>query len=127
VVQRQLAAVDPVEDICDVLARTDRYGPGPGCYPKPKAPKPVAHPFCRCRLRSRPDLDAKLARERPGVHRAFLRSMDERRAARVMGSKRRLANLPISQRAADLAEFVESAQSPTLSNTASRDGDAILQ
>lgn len=90
VVQWRLSAAHPVDDICDVFARVDRYALGPGCYPKARAPKPIAHPHCRCRLRSRPDLDASEARENHEAERQFLRSMDDAEAARVMGSKRRL-------------------------------------
>lgn len=35
-----------VPDICDVHARADRYGLGPGIYPKADAPKPPLHPHC---------------------------------------------------------------------------------
>lgn len=54
------------------------------------APKPIAHPFCRCVLRSRPDLRARDAREREGAERTFLRGLSPRDAARAMGSCIRL-------------------------------------
>lgn len=46
VVQWRLSGAHPREDICDVFANVDRYGLGPGCFPKGQAPKPPAHPFC---------------------------------------------------------------------------------
>lgn len=46
VVQWRLSAAHPRDDICDVFAAVDRYGLGPGCYPKGQAPKPPAHPHC---------------------------------------------------------------------------------
>lgn len=90
VVQWRLSASHPVDDICDVLANVDRFGLGPGCYPKQLAPKPPAHPFCRCHLRSRPDLRAADARENPGAERAMLARHSEPAAARMVGSRERL-------------------------------------
>lgn len=46
VVQWRLSGAHPRADICDLLAKVDRWGLGPGCFPKKLAPKPVAHPFC---------------------------------------------------------------------------------
>lgn len=90
VVQWRLSGSHPREDICDVFAKADRYGLGPGCFPKGLAPQPPAHPWCRCRTRTRPDLDAADAKERPDSEREYLRSLGLQRAARVMGSEHRL-------------------------------------
>lgn len=90
VVQWRLSGAHPVTDICDLFANVDRYGLGPGCYPKLKAPKPIAHPHCRCRLRSRPDLSAAGASERVAAEREYLAGMGEGAAARLLGSKERL-------------------------------------
>lgn len=90
VVQWRLSAAHPRPDICDIFAEVDMYGLGPGVYPKLRAPKPIAHPFCRCRLRSRPDLRAADAKERPAAEREYLAAMGEERAARLLGSKARL-------------------------------------
>lgn len=90
VVQWRLSGAHPVEDICDLLAKVDRFGLGPGCYPKRLAPRPLAHPFCMCRLRTRPDLRAADARLQEGAEREFLAALPEREAARVMGSQARL-------------------------------------
>ncbi len=89
VVQWRLSGAHPRPDICDLLAKVDRYGLGPGCYPKAVAPNPVAHPWCRCRLRSRPDLSAADAVERPASAAAYLAAMSESEAGRLLGSKAR--------------------------------------
>lgn len=102
VVQWRLSAAHRVDDICDVFARVDRYGLGPGCYPKRLAPKPIAHPFCRCRLRSRPDLREADARLQEGAEREFLASLSEREAARVMGSRSRLKRVMGGQAAREV-------------------------
>ena len=90
VVQWRLSAAHPRDDICDVFAAVDRYGLGPGCYPKGQAPKPPAHPHCMCRIRTRPDLRAGDARERPDAEREYLRRLGVKEAARLLGSERRL-------------------------------------
>jgi hypothetical protein len=45
-VQWRLSVTHPRPDICDLHAHVDRYGLGPGVYPKPLAPLPPAHPHC---------------------------------------------------------------------------------
>ena len=65
----------PRADICDVHARANLFGLGPGCYPKARTPRPPYHSFCWCRVRSRPDLQAAGAREVPGGEAACLRSL----------------------------------------------------
>lgn len=91
VLQVRMSPRHPLPDICDYHARADLWGLGPGCYPKAHAPKPPYHPHCWCRLRSRPDLNADAARVQPGAAQAFLRGMPPDEAARVLGSKQRLA------------------------------------
>lgn len=90
VVQWRMSAAHPRADICDVFAKVDKFGLGPGCYPKRLAPGPTAHPFCRCRLRSRPDLRATNARENPAAEREFLRGFNDREAAQLVGSRSKL-------------------------------------
>lgn len=90
VVEVRLNPRHPLPDICDLHARADMFGLGPGIYPKGRAPVPPWHPFCWCRLSSRPDLSAQLARERPGAVRAYLKSLEPAEAARVLGSRERL-------------------------------------
>lgn len=55
----------PVFDICDMYAKADMYGLGPGIYPKDKLPKLPAHPHCMCKLVKiyAADLDGKKAKE----------------------------------------------------------------
>jgi len=89
-VQYRLSVTHPRMDICDLWAKQDKYGLGPGVYPKAKAPKAPCHPHCRCVVSPRLDIsaDAK-SRLRPGSERAYLRSVGKDEAARVMGSKAR--------------------------------------
>lgn len=93
VVQVQMSAAHPMADVCDLHSKADLWGLGPGCYPKEKAPKPVYHPFCRCRLRSRPSLTAAMAREKPGGEAAYLRSLPINEAAKIAGSRTRLQRI----------------------------------
>ena len=89
VVQVRMNPAHPRTDICDLHATADLFGLGPGNYPKPLAPRPPFHPWCRCRLRPRPSLDAADARPAPGGAAAILRSMSPEQAAQVMGSQAR--------------------------------------
>lgn len=90
VVQVVMAPGHPLMDICDYHSRANLFNLGPGCYPKAKAPKPTFHPFCRCIVRSRPDLSAVNAREVSGGEAAYLRSLPMSDAARIVGSRDRL-------------------------------------
>ena len=53
VLQVVMSRTHPKFDICGLHAGLNKYGLGPGCYPKAEAPKPGFHPFCRCVLRPR--------------------------------------------------------------------------
>jgi len=86
VVQVAINPTHPRADICDLHGRADLWGLGPGCYPKARAPRPAFHPFCRCKLRSRPSLSAAGARQVQAGEAAYLRSLSPQEAARVMGS-----------------------------------------
>jgi len=90
VVQVVMAPKHPLTDICDYHAKANLFNLGPGCYPKAKAPKPVFHSFCRCIVRSRPDLSAAIAREVPGAEAAHLRTLPIGDAARMVGSRDKL-------------------------------------
>lgn len=84
-----MSATHPRQDICDFHATVDRFGLGPGVYPKAKAPGPPYHPFCRCRLVKKYGIDG------PGTLNkeadlAYLRGMPANEAARVMGSRAKL-------------------------------------
>lgn len=89
VVRVKVSATHPRLDICDLHARADLWGLGPGNYPKAKAPVPPFHPFCRCSLGPRASLDASDAVYQPmGEHR-FLSALTEQQAGQVMGSRER--------------------------------------
>ena len=76
-----------VPDLCDVFTRADRYGLGPGLYPKALAPKPPHHPHCRCTLSAELFRSAAGARYDPAADAAYLRTLDPKTAARVAGSR----------------------------------------
>jgi hypothetical protein len=88
-VQWRMSAKHPKVDICDMLAKVDKYGLGPGIYPKAKAPKGPAHPFCRCVLRPIRALNGAKANLDPAAEREWLKQQDAHSAAQVMGSKAR--------------------------------------
>ncbi len=44
----RLSPSHPEPDICDVFARADLHGLGPGCYPVGQGPVAPAHPNCTC-------------------------------------------------------------------------------
>lgn len=74
--------------ICVLMTQRDRYGMGPGVYPKAQAPRPPFHPHCRCVMSPRLDLTGRKARqEDPNADAYFLDRIGETTAARVMGSK----------------------------------------
>lgn len=80
--------------ICELFAKQNKYGLGPGVYPKKLAPQPGAHPFCRCMLRPRLDIPLGTKyKEIKGADRAFLNSQDGRDAARIMGSRAKLKSV----------------------------------
>lgn len=84
-VQWRLSSTHPKWDVCDLHAKLNAYGLGPGVYPKADAPKPPAHPFCRCILAPRLDLYAK-PRFDPKAERTFLASLPPNEARQVAGS-----------------------------------------
>lgn len=47
----RLASRHPMEDICDMYAKADLWGLGPGIFPKDKCPALPLHPHCLCNLR----------------------------------------------------------------------------
>jgi hypothetical protein len=92
-VQWRLAASHPITDICDYFAQVNRHGLGPGVYPKRLAPVAPAHPYCKCVLSPRLDLTGRKAREIEGADGAYFRGMDPAEAARVAGSRDKLAEV----------------------------------
>jgi hypothetical protein len=92
-----LSSEHPVEDICDVYARADLYGFGPGRYPLDRLPELPAHPNCLCSLSPVLDAQSILRSIRgephppPGVPRdaspeAWLLRQPAAQQARVVGS-----------------------------------------
>lgn len=90
VVQVRLNPRHPLPDICDLHAKANLWGLGPGLYPKARAPKPPFHPHCFCKLVTRPDLTLAQAKEREDGAREFLKSLPPAEAARVLGNRERL-------------------------------------
>ena len=88
--------------ICELFSKRDRYGLGPGVYPKDRAPLPPYHPHCRCILARRPDLSARRARDDDQADAYFLRRLNEPLAARIMGSQAKLGRVLSGQRADDV-------------------------
>lgn len=87
-VQWRMSATHPRTDICDYFAKVDRFGLGPGVFPKALAPKAPAHPFCRCVLA--PCLDIPLGTpyvDNPEAGRAWLQQQPISVGAEVVGSR----------------------------------------
>lgn len=89
-VKLRMSSKHPRYDICDLLSKQDRYGLGPGVYPKDKAPKPPFHPGCLCVAFPVFALQKATPRERTGAGQEYLRTLDTKTAAQVMGSRDRL-------------------------------------
>lgn len=78
----------PVFDICDMYAKADMYGLGPGIYPKDKLPKLPAHPHCMCKLVKiyAADLDGKKAKENiEGAVNDYLEKLSDNQRMQLMG------------------------------------------
>ena len=91
-IRRSRASTEPC--ICDLVTGRDQYGLGPGVYPKDKAPNPPLHPHCRCIQSPRLDLTGRKAKpENPDADQYFLNRLSEPVAARVVGSKAKLARV----------------------------------
>lgn len=90
-VQYRMSSKHPKVDQCDAMALVDRYGLGPGVFPKADAPRPPLHPFCLCDLSPMIALDPKLKPKfNPKAERAYLAGLPPEQAARVAGSRDRL-------------------------------------
>jgi hypothetical protein len=88
-VQYRLSKSHPRMDICDLFAKRDVYGMGPGVYPKGLCPLAPIHPHCRCIVAPRLDIHtpSKKAKAKPYADQAYLSGLTERQAAMVMGNK----------------------------------------
>tara|TARA_R110000868_G_scaffold70292_1_gene206632 strand:- start:1658 stop:2776 length:1119 start_codon:yes stop_codon:yes gene_type:complete len=79
--------------ICDLIAGRDQYGLGRGVYPKPKAPNPPFHPFCKCISSPRLDLNGRRAQEDSDADQYFLNRLSEPLASKIVGSRDKLARV----------------------------------
>lgn len=61
--QWRLSSRHPCFDICDLYAKANLYGLGPGVFPKDKVPLLPAHPHCMCHLK--PVIKGMLDNETP--------------------------------------------------------------
>ena len=86
VIEIRMSATHPVEDVCDLHARGDFWGLGPGMYPKAEAPKRPFHPFCRCRAVPRYALDADGAKFDPAAQSKFLSTLSDKKSELVRKS-----------------------------------------
>ena len=89
-VEWRLHPSHPKPDICDHHASVDSYGVGPGVFLKHDAPMWPAHPFCKCTVRPRYDIELPPKRKRAKVDLAWLRQQDPNFARQVMGSRDKL-------------------------------------
>ncbi|WP_311194221.1 hypothetical protein [Selenomonas noxia] len=64
--QWKLSGRHPRYDICDLYAKANLYGMGPGIFPKDKVPRLPAHPHCMCFLK--PVIHGMLDNETPIDH-----------------------------------------------------------
>jgi hypothetical protein len=86
------AAPGHVIDVCDIHLQANPTGLGKGIYLKGKCPVPPYHPHCFCKMLNREDVEL----DKPGQRsssRDFLNSLDEKEAARVVGSRAKLARV----------------------------------
>jgi len=98
-----MSSTHPRTDICNLWSKQDKYGLGPGIYPKESAPKPPFHPHCRCVLHSKRLIKTDKAKDNPASERQYLgRVMREEgtaKAAQIIGGRAKLAaaltNAPI--------------------------------
>lgn len=98
-VQYRMSPAHPVEDICDYFAGVDRYGLGPGVYPKLAAPVAPAHPFCKCVLSPRLDLKEKPVTDREEADLAYFRRLSPVEQRKVAGSQAKLDRILAGQSA----------------------------
>lgn len=87
-VEIRLSSSHPVVDICDDHAQVNKYGLGPGVYPKHLAPMPPFHPFCRCLVVPRDDIVKKSpVQEDLKADRKFMSKLSPEEGAKVLGSR----------------------------------------
>lgn len=89
-VQWRLSPMHPVEDICDYFAGVNLYGLGPGVYPKALAPVAPAHPFCKCVLSPRLDLNGRKPSVIEDADQRFFSRFGLREQRMIAGSQAKL-------------------------------------
>lgn len=89
-VQWRLSPNHPEWDICDYFAGVDRYGLGPGVYPKSFAPVAPAHPHCKCVLSPRLDLNGKALKDLHDAEGKYFGKLPPDVQRKVAGSERKL-------------------------------------
>lgn len=101
-VQWRLSPMHPVEDICDYFAGLDRYGLGPGVYPKELAPVAPAHPFCKCVLSPRLDLTGMQPTLIDDAEQKFFAQWSPDNQRRIAGSNAKLERIRRGESAWDV-------------------------
>lgn len=92
-VQWRLSPMHPIEDICDYFAGLDRYGLGPGVYPKALAPVAPAHPHCKCVLSPRLDLTGREPSQVEDAEERFFARYGQDTQRRIAGSQAKLERI----------------------------------
>lgn len=98
-VQWTLSPRHPVHDICDYYAGVNRYGLGPGVYPKAFSPVPPAHPHCKCVLNERFDLNGKSIKDIQDAELAYFNKLPPDKARKVAGSEKKLERVKAGETA----------------------------
>ena len=93
-VQVRLSGKHDITDICDVIAGADRYGLGPGVYPRDAAPVPPYHPFCRCNVVPRLDLTGRAVPVfDPLAEQKYIAKAGVKNQAKMAGSRAKLEQI----------------------------------
>jgi hypothetical protein len=87
-VQIELSRTHPKTDMCDIFAKQNRYGLGPGIYPTNDCPAPPFHPHCRCSLTPRWDLyDATHDKENEQSATVLINGVSKYQGVQMAGSQ----------------------------------------
>lgn len=89
-VKYQMSKTHPKVDICDRHAGMNGWGKGPGIYPKAQAPKPPAHPFCRCTVRPAYEVEGEPGKPVKDAEQRFMNRLSDYDQRLIAGSRDRL-------------------------------------
>lgn len=89
-VKYQMSPTHPRVDICDRHAGLNAWGKGKGVYPKAKAPKPPAHPHCRCTVRPAYEIDGEPGQPIKDAEQRFMNRLSPYDQRLIAGSRARL-------------------------------------